>query len=600
VGARSSLDCGFASVPGHIFPEADDCRGVLVACSLAVGVREGHEAINRYPGLCPSKGVRSIRGGRNSFALILAVLPSLLIFVVPNGAMTNSDSAVSYSDHDPIFIDSDSDFTAENGVVGGSGIEEDPYRIEGWSIVVSEGAAISVSNTTSHFEIVDCALGFDSQSSEPDRPQGIALHSLLHSRVYNVGFDGVLLRGIEMIAVQDVTVEGCNFDSNVGIEVRDYSRLVRILDNVLDSGWVSVYRALRGGIEICDNRIGGGLWISDSQGVSISGNTLEAGMEVAYSQNVTISDNVLSDGTIDLLGDRIEHYTTVDVLGSNSANGLPVLFVKNESGLTLDCAGYGQVICANVSDSCVLGFASPRSEGASYSKAADITIGFCDNLTVSGCVFSHRWCGVSSGHSSNVTVIYCDFVNVTEGVLLGACSDCWVTENEFTEISATGINMGTCERVVVDGNSFLGEEESVYVFNTSNVTIFENIFDTERTSIRFEEARDALVYHNNFMSGLVTMMSLCVNLKFDNGVIGGNYWKMYDVDDSDGDGFGDDPVILGDFQDRYPLVRPLDLGEDGDSSWVLALVGVAGLAAGVAALIVAVLIIRRKRGRSAA
>lgn len=42
-----------------------------------------------------------------------------------------------YTLHEPIVINEDEDFTAENGVTGGSGTKEDPYIIEGWEIDLS-------------------------------------------------------------------------------------------------------------------------------------------------------------------------------------------------------------------------------------------------------------------------------------------------------------------------------------------------------------------------------------------------------------------------------------------------------------------------------
>ena len=62
--------------------------------------------------------------------------------------------------HDPISIIGNENFTAENGVTGGSGITEDPYIIEGWVIAGngSTKAGIYICNTSAAFVIRNCSI----------------------------------------------------------------------------------------------------------------------------------------------------------------------------------------------------------------------------------------------------------------------------------------------------------------------------------------------------------------------------------------------------------------------------------------------------------
>lgn len=62
-----------------------------------------------------------------------------------------------YIPHDPINIQNNNDFTEENGVIGGSGTEEDPFIIEGWEINGS-GYGIRIYHTTSYFIVRNCRL----------------------------------------------------------------------------------------------------------------------------------------------------------------------------------------------------------------------------------------------------------------------------------------------------------------------------------------------------------------------------------------------------------------------------------------------------------
>lgn len=65
----------------------------------------------------------------------------LLVFAgVPGPTLAEIDPLESeYERRAPIRIQTDADFTEENGVVGGSGTEEDPYRISGWHIIPTRG-----------------------------------------------------------------------------------------------------------------------------------------------------------------------------------------------------------------------------------------------------------------------------------------------------------------------------------------------------------------------------------------------------------------------------------------------------------------------------
>ncbi len=62
-----------------------------------------------------------------------------------------------YFPHPVIRINSDADFTADNGVVAESGTAADPYIIENWEIdTQGSGAAIYIGNTTAYFIVRNC------------------------------------------------------------------------------------------------------------------------------------------------------------------------------------------------------------------------------------------------------------------------------------------------------------------------------------------------------------------------------------------------------------------------------------------------------------
>jgi nitrous oxidase accessory protein NosD len=98
------------------------------------------------------------------------------------------------------------------------------------------------------------------------------------------------------------------------------------------------------------------------------------------------------------------------------------------------------------------------------------------------------------------------------------------------------------------------------------------------------------------MEGFVSVDGDCASLEFDSGpVVGGNHWGMLTRQDKDGDGFGDEPVTIGDFQDRYPLMEPMVYDSTSGEELLLLLASIAVLIAGSIFLVAAVLLIPRRR-----
>ena len=66
--------------------------------------------------------------------LVLVLVAALFVTTVP----MNVGASCTYTTHDPIVIDGNSDFTSANGVVSGSGTKCKPYVIKNWKIDVTE------------------------------------------------------------------------------------------------------------------------------------------------------------------------------------------------------------------------------------------------------------------------------------------------------------------------------------------------------------------------------------------------------------------------------------------------------------------------------
>ena len=91
--------------------------------------------------------------------LIISSAFVLIDFTEKSMGQTVTFDGMEYTDHAPIRIESNADFNTNHGITGGSGIENDPWIIEGYNISESGlGYSIYVGNTTDYFVIRNCNI----------------------------------------------------------------------------------------------------------------------------------------------------------------------------------------------------------------------------------------------------------------------------------------------------------------------------------------------------------------------------------------------------------------------------------------------------------
>ncbi len=119
-------------------------------------------------------------------AVVLVVLGSLsLVVPVPS-------PSIDFYAHAPITIGSNSDFTATNGVTGGSGTASDPFVISGWNIEVPPGGAygVSIRDVTVPFVLTDInVVSYDSQPWS-NTNYGVEVQNVTYARLQDVAVRG--------------------------------------------------------------------------------------------------------------------------------------------------------------------------------------------------------------------------------------------------------------------------------------------------------------------------------------------------------------------------------------------------------------------------
>jgi parallel beta-helix repeat protein len=203
------------------------------------------------------------------------------LFAVPSG----------YVPHGPITITSNAEFTAANGVIGGSGTSSDPYLIEGWNITAPTSVdAINVTGTSSYFTIRHVWLSSDSEE--------IVLYHGANAVVQDVVVQFILGefvgdKGIFSYKFSNLTILGSNLvvppTTDIPITLFGCSRC-DVSQNVL-AFWSTDY-----------NRYvsNAGIGVDNSTNVVIPDNLVENftnGIQLFGTTNVTVSGNELFNNT---------------------------------------------------------------------------------------------------------------------------------------------------------------------------------------------------------------------------------------------------------------------------------------------------------------
>ncbi len=106
-----------------------------------------------------------------------------------------------------IKIYNDSAFISSNGVKGGTGIKGDPYVISNWIInSPASGISVEIANTTSYFEIRDCAFS--------NGIVGVLLQNVTNGKVFNNTIQGFNNSGIGIVLSKNINLTN-NIISNI-------------------------------------------------------------------------------------------------------------------------------------------------------------------------------------------------------------------------------------------------------------------------------------------------------------------------------------------------------------------------------------------------
>ena len=280
--------------------------------------------------------------------------------------------------HAPILIDGPGNFTASNGVTGGSGTQNDPYIIQGWSIDASTRNGIEIRNIVSfsvpyfvirnvfiHSETKTQAdILVDSFASPPgcfECPGNIFNGVIANSTLTGNG-EGIVLQDSDNIIVSGVTVH----DSQTGVDCINSDFLQIRANRITDSGTginvsCSVLDLFYNTILNSDN----GIVIGNNGSIDIENNyvTSPRGFTLQGSGSIILANNQIigsSGPTVKLYqyGISVDQGGAFSIENNTITNKLPTNFQSGPAGIIItsssDFAITGNTIRAGNSYGAVL------------------------------------------------------------------------------------------------------------------------------------------------------------------------------------------------------------------------------------------------------
>jgi parallel beta-helix repeat protein len=401
---------------------------------------------------------------------------------------------LAFTPHAPILISSNDEFTAANGVTGGTGTAGDPYIIEGWDINAAGQNGIDIQYNYDHFLIRDVYVhgGGGYQYFH-----GVWLENARNGRIENSTFTDNYYGVGAWSYPTDIKISGNNFTDNVaGVHVTGANR-VNVSGNNLTrnhygidlggtnsvisgntismSNGSAIHLFSASKTVIANNTISGGtggVYLDGFTQTNFSDNSLLApceGLFVRDSEGLASSGNVFVENGLRIIGETVSQFASHEIYSDNLVNGRPLLYVKNQTDLEIDNALVGQLIVANSTDVRI-------SNTQINDTCSAIEMAFVIDAIVENCSVSYSLNGFDLWFLRNVTI-----------------NNSTVSFNDYE----AGLFCVGSDRVTLQNNSITENRWGVYLYGSTNVSLHENSLTADGVFIE----GDDVSYYNTHQMG---------------------------------------------------------------------------------------------------
>ena len=210
-----------------------------------------------------------------------------------------------------------------------------------------------------------------------------------------------------------------------------------------------------------------------------------------------------------------------------------------------------------------------------------LLLAFTSNSTIINVNVSRNAYGIQLCSSNSINIVNCTIVENSEnGITVDRSSNNNRVTGNTIYYSKIGVKtVHSCVNNTFSENIVKFNGKGLWIFSYSSGNIVErNVIADNNIGVAiqrfsptmlvgnlilnntegvFAESQDNLIYHNNFVNNTVQVKTSNFTSRWDYGYCnGGNYWSDYEGEDENGDGIGDAPYIIDQFNlDRYPLLH---------------------------------------------
>jgi len=248
--------------------------------------------------------------------------------------------------------------------------------------------------------------------------------------------------------------------------------------------------------------------------------------------NNTLRNNVIFDNTYNF---EIDWAWRHKIDASNTINGKPIVYLVDESDVTVEPSTFPQIGYLGIVDS--------------------------KNVTVRNLTLSNSGRGILLVRVTNSTIKNVTVSNNIVGVYILNCMGITVLGSTVADNRDNGFYLSISEGNIFESNLISGNSQGFYIYGSDANIIRSNTMRNNLRSITVDYSSENIIYHNNFINNTSPVHIYPMDgwtgyfskNEWDNG-FEGNYWSDYAGKDVNNDGIGDTPYIINENNtDRYPL-----------------------------------------------
>jgi parallel beta-helix repeat protein len=275
----------------------------------------------------------------------------------------------------------------------------------------------------------------------------------------------------------------------------------------------------------------------------------------------TLESNAMINNGVFVLGNFLFHFNMHNIETTNTVNGKPIYYWKNETSGEIPTDA-GQIIIVNSSNIII------KNQDLANSYVG-IQLGFSSNNLLYENNVSNNLYGIYLIYSNANNIINNTVdLNFQTGLFVGFSNGNNISGNEIHSNNGNGLSLSESnDNNITRNNMSLNLHNGLALHNSWRNDITENnIFTNQNYGIDIKSSQNNQIYHNNIINNADQADDDSNNMnQWDNGYpSGGNYWSDYvGIDNYKGPGQdipGSDGIVDSNYSididsvDNYPLI----------------------------------------------